>query len=76
MRQTITFEVVKVSGTYKYTDKATGKKRQKTREFSQTINPFNKNPDGSIKSYDDIRREITKERDEWLAACMKAGKPL
>lgn len=32
----------------------------------QTINPFNKNANGTHKTRDEIMVEINKERDEWL----------
>lgn len=60
-----TFDEVSVKRTKRYTDED-GKKRQKTRKFSQTLNPFNKNKDGSIKTYDQIMKEITKEADAWM----------
>ena len=62
----MTFQEVKVSATHRWTDE-NGKKRQKTRSFAQTINPFNRNDDGTVKTYTQIMDEITKERDEWLA---------
>ena len=46
--------------------KENGKPRQQTRTFMQTINPFNKNSDGSIKTREDIMREILAERKEWM----------
>ena len=62
----ITFPEVKVKGTKKWTD-VTGKKRQKTKTFSQTINPFNKNKDGTQKTRLDILEELYQERDKWVA---------
>jgi len=35
------------------------------KHFSQTLNPFNKNKDGIIKSVDEIRAELAEERDKW-----------
>lgn len=46
--------------------KENGKPRQKTRVFEQTINPFNKNADGSVKTYDDIMKENLQARQAWL----------
>jgi len=43
-----------------------GKKRQVTRVFSQTINPFNKNKDGTQKTSHQIMDEIEKEADLWM----------
>lgn len=60
-----TFDEISIKRTKRYTD-ADGKKRQKTRKFSQTLNPFNRNRDGSLKNYDQIMEEITKEADAWM----------
>lgn len=43
-----------------------GKKKQKTQKFYQTINPWNKNPDGSVKTREQIMAEIKIERDNWI----------
>lgn len=61
----VTFEEVSVKATKRWTDE-NGKRRQKTKTFSQTINPFNKNSDGTIKTRQDIVREISAERDAWM----------
>lgn len=61
------FEEISVKGTRKWKDPETGKQRQQTKKFAQTLNPFNKNPDGTIKTRYDIVREITARRNEWLA---------
>lgn len=39
---------------------------QETRKFFQTINPFNKAEDGSVKTRDQIMVEILARRDEWM----------
>lgn len=43
-----------------------GKKRQKTRKFRQTVNPFNKTKDGEPKSRDQIFKEVHAEADAWV----------
>jgi hypothetical protein len=40
-------------------------KRQK--RFWQTLNPFNKNADGSVKNARDIHEELRVEADAWRA---------
>jgi hypothetical protein len=62
-----TYEKVWIKAVKRWTD-ASGKKRQKTREFSQTLNPYNKKADGSVKTRRDIMDEIEAQRKEWLAA--------
>ena len=61
----VTFEKVLVKST-KYWKDEHGKPRQKTKEFFQTVNPFNKNADGTVKSREEIRGEIVAERNAWL----------
>jgi hypothetical protein len=60
----ITFNEVAVRATRRWTEN--GKKRQQTRKFFQTINPFNKGANGLPKDRDQIMREITAKRDAWL----------
>jgi hypothetical protein len=61
----ITFDEIKVKGTRRWTDEE-GKKRQQTRTFMQTVNPFNKHANGRQKSRDEIVTEVRAERDAWL----------
>lgn len=42
-----------------------GKKVRRQRTFSQTLNPFNKNEDGSVKTVPDIYRELRVQADAW-----------
>lgn len=42
-----------------------GKKIRRQRIFSQTLNPFNKNPDGTVKSVTDIYRQLNIQANEW-----------
>lgn len=60
----INYEEVSIKATKRWEEE--GKKRQKTRTFSQTINPFNKDNDGNIKGRDQIMKEISKEAEKWL----------
>jgi len=64
-RTKITFEVVKLS-TYKtgYCKKC-GKYITRSKTFDQTINPFNKLPDGTLKNRDDIFQELLEESKQW-----------
>ncbi|MGQ4513624.1 hypothetical protein [Streptomyces sp. DW26H14] len=44
-----------------------GKKVRRQRTFEQTLNPFNKNADGTVKTYADIYRELDADADAWKA---------
>ena len=59
------FEEVSVKATRKWID-CNGKKRQETKKFYQTINPFNKNTDGTVKNYTQIMEEICAKGNEWM----------
>lgn len=61
------FNEVAVKAVKRWKDPVNGKPRQETRKFFQTINPFNKNADGTPKTRDQIMVEIKRQRDEWLA---------
>lgn len=63
---TIRFEQVAIKATKRWKD-ADGRKRQETRIFMQTINPFNKNAAGKVKGRSEIERELLAERKKWLA---------
>jgi len=63
----ITFELVSIRATKVWKDAVTGKRRQETRKFEQTINPFNRLPDGSMKMRDTILIELRAEKEAWLA---------
>lgn len=42
-----------------------GKKVRRQRTFSQTLNPFNKNEDGSVKTVPDIYQALRVQADAW-----------
>lgn len=63
---TTRFEEIVVSATHRWIDKETGRKRQKTKKFSQTINPWNKNEHGEVKTRSEIYAELEKEKAKWL----------
>lgn len=64
-RMRVTFARVVVKATFRWTDEA-GKKKQVTKVFEQTVNPFNKNRFGEVKSAQEIRVELNAQRDLWL----------
>lgn len=66
------FQEIAVRGTRRWTDE-TGKKRQQTKKFFQTLNPFNRNAAGLPKTSSEIRQEITTERDAWLTSTQHQG---
>lgn len=63
----IRFEEVALKATRKFVDPVSGKTRQKTAKFWQTISPFNRAADGTPKTRDQIMAELRAERDAWMA---------
>jgi hypothetical protein len=57
---------VVVKGTKYWFDPETGRQRQKTRRFRQTLSPYNRTVAGVPKTREQIMFEITRERDAWL----------
>lgn len=62
----IVFAEVSLKAVFQWKDRPTGRTRQRTRKFSQTINPWNKNAAGQPKSREEIWAELKSERDLWL----------
>jgi hypothetical protein len=60
----ITFDEIAIKATKRW--KENGKWRQKTKKFSQTINPFNVDEHGHIKSRQTIMSELIEEKNNWL----------
>ena len=59
------FEEVAIRVTKRWKDES-GKKRQQTKKFYQTINPFNKNAKGLKKNRSEILAELKEESEAWL----------
>jgi hypothetical protein len=66
MMTTMRSEVVMVTGFRRWRD-ADGRKRQMTKKFWQSINPWNCGADGRPKTREDILREVQADRDKWEA---------
>jgi uncharacterized C2H2 Zn-finger protein len=65
MIRRITFEQEKFQGIKNLKCPTCGKRVRRQRIFSQTINPWNKRPDGIVKDWRDIRKELIAEADKW-----------
>ncbi len=61
----IVFEEVKVSAKRSLTCKTCGKKFSRSKTFSNTINPWNQNLDGSVKTREQVRADVTAEANNW-----------
>jgi len=61
---TTKFEEVKQSSQVKIICSVCGKKRIRTITVCHTINPFNKNEDGTIRNYAQVSENVSKELKE------------
>ena len=67
MSQTITFREVAIRGnkSVKCTG-GCGRTLKRQRKFWQTLNPFNKNQSGEVKTPIEIQKELISQRDQWV----------
>ena len=62
----VTFRTTAISRHRSGTCTVCGKKgRKRSKTFSQTLNPYNKNEDGSIRTEEDIRHALSVEAHAW-----------
>jgi len=62
----IDFQAVKVVGTRNMQcEGGCGRKTTRQRTFECTINPFNRNADGSVKSASEVRAQAQAKADAW-----------
>lgn len=61
----INFAVIKAYSTKRGKCKC-GKRLTRSKTFEHTVNPFNKNPDGSVKSRLEVYAAVTKEAKDWM----------
>jgi len=45
-----------------------GKPARRQREFTNTVNPFNRNDDGTVRTREEVRRNVRRLRAEWESA--------
>ena len=64
LTRTYNFQEVRAQRTVRIECDECKRLRTRTLKTYQTLNPFNKNPDGSVKSVDDIRRELPGDLDQ------------
>jgi len=62
---TYIFEEVKLYGSKSGKCSVCGKACTRSQKFSQTLNPFNKNEKGEIKTRQEIKEELCGELNEW-----------
>jgi hypothetical protein len=64
-RQTITFEEVSQLAVRKGVCRFCGKRGRRQRTFTMTVNPWNKNPDGSVRTRQEVVAANRILADEW-----------
>lgn len=43
-----------------------GEKTRRERTFTHTINPYNRNDDGTTKTREQVRADVNEEADHWM----------
>jgi hypothetical protein len=69
-----TFEEVKHHATKSVKCSSCNKTLRRQKIFSQTLNPFNKNKDGSLKTRFQIKDELVKDASQWRETPTLCGK--
>jgi hypothetical protein len=62
---TIRFDALRAKATRKVVCPGCSKQRTISRTFEQTVNPWHKNPDGTVKTAEEVRRSVRAEADAW-----------
>lgn len=75
MTTTVTtrFEVVKRQVAKPFVCQACGRKGRKQTTLRQTINPFNRNADGTLKTFSDIHAELQIDAAAWAPEPIHEG---
>ena len=69
----VKFPVIKVKATRAVRCQGCKKPMTRTKTFECTINPFNKNSDGSIKSASEVREQAQALADKWNPEPIRCG---
>lgn len=63
MRETFDEVSIRVQRSFRCTD--CGKRRTRSRKLWQTVNPFNRTADGTVKTRGQIHKELCTEAEAW-----------
>lgn len=59
------FPPVSLTGTKSGDCTVCGKKARRSRKFTNTVSPFNRNPDGTVRTTDEVRQHVRELVREW-----------
>jgi hypothetical protein len=65
MRGTVHYAKIKHTAKRRATCEICGKHFNRQRTFTQTVNPFNKNPDGSVKTFMEVLAAVQVNAAMW-----------
>lgn len=65
MRVTTTYDRITATARRQFTCTVCGKRSAKSKTFGQTVNPFNKNAQGYVKTSAEIRAEVDAQAAAW-----------
>jgi len=63
--RTVRFEPVKTSRQKSGKCPVCGKRVVRRKTFEHTVNPFNKNKDGSVRTFEEVLNRVNEEADNW-----------
>jgi hypothetical protein len=66
MKITYVYDPIRVHRSMKGPCVVCGRQATRSRTFQQMLNPFNKRPDGQVKTVEEIYAELREEADRWL----------
>lgn len=66
MSPTYTFQQVAARRSHRGACPLCGKSTTRSRNFVQTINPYNRNADGTIKTLAQVRAAVEAQADAWV----------
>lgn len=73
MRIHYTFDVVKHSVSKSGKCSVCGKRIRRAKTFDATVNPYNQNIRGEMKTHEEVRRDLIQRANTWLAAPIKCA---
>lgn len=65
MRVTVVYDRITEKARFPFTCRVCGTRGSRTRTFGQTVNPFNKNARGEVKTVAEIREELRAQAAAW-----------
>lgn len=66
MQQRYSFQPVGTTRVHSGKCPVCGRSATRSRKFEHTVNPYNRNDDGSVRTADEVYARVKAEADEWV----------